>query len=270
MSKDKKLNAKDYDFLFLSTNGLFLAILGEYLRIADKIKLKDIIIRDFLARGCDCLRSIKTTWNIRCCVDSWILYRCLMDRLLHLRYLERTNSYREFDDWSFKKQYEYQNKAKSDKLFKDRTRGKDFDLSNHTKRYRKIVKTGVVWERPKAEDVARDMGMKFLYDYGYDYASSFVHPMSNDGIEDFKILLNISNDVRMGDPSLILKNSLVISTMTIQEGINNSDAKWISLLYDCLDSIRNYLSEKLPEYLVPLKKLSVMVQEYKKYNLCEI
>ncbi len=39
--------------------------------------------------------------------------------------------------------------------------------------------------RAKAAAIAKDMVMQFLYQYGYDYAFTHVHPMANDDQDDF-------------------------------------------------------------------------------------
>ena len=52
-------------------------------------------------------------------------------------------------------------------------------------RAKALSKNLPVWQRPKAEEVAKQLNMRFLYRFGYDFGSTHVHPMANDGQQDF-------------------------------------------------------------------------------------
>jgi hypothetical protein len=82
-------------------------------------------------------------------------------------------------------QYEAANRVRSDLNLKNQREDLLGDLTTeHKMRYQRLVTCPPDWRRPKAEDVATAMDLKFLYTYGYDYASQHA-PMANDGNEDF-------------------------------------------------------------------------------------
>ncbi len=260
----------NYTVLSDSLQALYHIILGMFMKLDGKLPLKDIIIRNITARSCICLRSISVLMESAYLVDAWILYRALLDRLLHLRYLEGTNTYKEFDDWSFKNQYEYNNTARSDGEFKERIDDDEFRPTQEQKdRYREICSKGVVWKRPYAEEVARSMDMTFLYKYGYDYASSLVHPMANDGDYDYhRIIKAGGNDP--GYDKYLKPNTILVGTMILQEGLNNSTPKWVALVYNSIDGIRQSLGGESAEKLAPLLKLSRYVRENVNFRICQL
>ena len=63
--------------------------------------LRDIVIRNFIARSSTMLNGIGQLWQIDDYQDCWILHRCLMDRLFHLKQLADTNGFDSFEAWSF-------------------------------------------------------------------------------------------------------------------------------------------------------------------------
>ena len=158
---------------------------------------KNIIIRNFIARSSISLKSIFALWDINDFQNAWIIYRSMMDRMFHLHHIGNKNEFIEFDDWSFFEQYKSQNRVKSDKEFKHEAVGWVYELSTEKKeRMRKLEKNKPLWKRPKAEQVAKDMNMEFLYNHGYDYASMHVHPMSDDGYQDFYTITKIESSIK--------------------------------------------------------------------------
>ena len=114
------------------------------------------------------------------------LHRCLLDRLFHLSYLREKNEFELFEAWSFLEQYESLNRVRSDPEFGRNLDGVGFSVTTEQKeRARTLSRDRPIWRRPKAEDVAKRLDMRFLYSYGYDYASRHIHPMANDGMQDF-------------------------------------------------------------------------------------
>ena len=98
------------------------------------------------------------------------------------------------------------------------------------------------WHRPNAEKVAKGMGLGFIYRYGYDYASRYVHPMADEGETDFNRLISKNDSDLLPDPTVI-RNSLLAQSMLIQEGLNASSMKWRAIVYDFLDQILKYLGD---------------------------
>jgi hypothetical protein len=78
--------------------------------------------------------------------------------------LNKEDQFAVFDDWSFKALYEAANRVRSDLTMKGQLKGAVEDLTSEQKlRYQKLVKNPPNWRRPKAEDVAKEMGLSFLY-----------------------------------------------------------------------------------------------------------
>lgn len=164
--------------------------------------LRDQIARNFVARGMACLDSILLVWQSESEKDAWILHRTLLDRLFHLHSLAAKNNFAEFDAFSFKATYEARNRLAStqnpvlrSKLASSLKQTQRFNRE----RYEKILDSGVEWRRPKAEDVAKEMGLECLYGLGYDYASTHVHPMADDGEVDFRRLTLPTQSGRLPD-----------------------------------------------------------------------
>jgi hypothetical protein len=117
-----------------------------------------------------------------------------------------------------------------------------------------IKRENANWSRPKAERIAKKMNLPFLYALGYDYASTHVHPMANDGEDDF---LRITRTARRStaDQITVLHNSVVILLLLIQTGLNASDLHWRAVLYDFLDHCILLLERGSREYTTTLAKI---------------
>ena len=85
----------------------------------------------------------------------------MVDRLAHLYYLESTYSYEEFENWSFIKQYEANNKALSDSQFKH-SLDKSFFVSDSAEKakFKKLKKQNISWSRPDIEKVFKSQDLK--------------------------------------------------------------------------------------------------------------
>ncbi|MFC2036314.1 DUF5677 domain-containing protein, partial [Chloroflexota bacterium] len=190
-----KLNDKH---ISLSSYVQAVSVLTDYARIVltsyDKTsnETRDIIIMNFMARSITSLRGILSLWQTQDYHDCWVLYRSILDRLFHLETLGRDDSFEAFDDWCFKNAYEYKIRCLSDSTIAekiDETNREYFTPSKEDeKRFSELNKENITWKRPKASDVASKMGLDILYNYGYDFASGFVHPTSKEGKEDYSRL----------------------------------------------------------------------------------
>jgi len=204
-------------------------------------QLKNLILRNFLAKSISQLDSIKLLNSSFQLYDCYILYRAMVDRLAHIYYLERTNSYEDFDNWSFIKQMEANNNGLSDESFNERIDKKFFTPSNADRiRYKTLKKQGVNWSRPDIQKEFKEKGFYFLYKFGYDYASSHVHPMANDGmIEYYRMTQNPPESVVNHfnyQTDLIIDNSSLIASMIARECLNYSTFKWRKICFDFIDS----------------------------------
>ncbi|MCI0794049.1 MAG: hypothetical protein J4O03_11350 [Chloroflexi bacterium] len=199
--------------------------------------------------------------------DCWILYRALIDRLFHLRALADNNDFLIFDDWSFMRQYEYRHRVRSDPEFKDTLNPEVFrDTHEERERYQEIKKRSPKWKRPHAETIAKKMGCEFLYKYSYDYASTHVHPMANDGDEDFRRLTGLIQYDQPLDRRVILNNSCLTLVLLIQEGLNAGTLHWRTLVYDFLKHFMDSLRSGSKEYGITFIKIVEMKEEM---GLCQ-
>jgi hypothetical protein len=118
-----------------------------------------------------------------------------------------------------------------------------------------------VWQRPKAEEVAKTLDMRFLYRFGYDFASTHVHPMANDGQQDFFTLTKLGPTAEPLEQRSVLSNTLLVGTMVVQAGLNASMLSWRALVYDFLDDLRRLLGKGADDYKRSFIKLAKMSEE---------
>ena len=241
--ENKYLGFEQYNNLFNIFYKFIIIILFEFKKY--NLKTKDIIIKNFISRSIVSLKSILELWKICDFQNCWIIFRCILERLFLLRDLQDSSSYEIFDKWSFKQQYDANNKVRNDSYFKERIDDKLFTLTEIQKeRYDSISIEKIKWKRPRAEEIAKKMDLDFLYKYGYDYASTHIHPMANDGIEDFFRLLNLPEKNNFPDQTIVIHNSFIVTKLLVQEGLNDSSFKWRAIIYNFLDDIFKYLENK--------------------------
>ncbi len=217
---------------------------------------RDEIIKNFIARSIVALKGVLKLWEIEDYPDCWVLNRCILDRLFHLKALVKNDDFELFDKWSFQKQYEHTHRLRSDPNFNKRIPSEVINnLDSYRDKYLAIKKERINWRRPKAEDMAKDLDLDFLYHYGYDYASAFVHPMANDGQEDFLRLTKLNAGQIMIDQRSILNNSCLAVTVLIQVGLNSSDLAWRRIIFNFLEDFRSLLSEGSKRYIVTFCKI---------------
>jgi len=230
------------------------------------LTIKDIILRNFLAKSISQLRTIQLLNNSGQLLDCYIIYRSMVDRLGHLYYLERTNSYQDFDDWSFLRQIDANNNSLSDVIFKD-TVPKEFFLptKGDKARYKEIQKKAIKWKRPDIEQEFKSKGFYFLYKFGYDYASTHVHPMANDGmIEYYRMIHNPPNEVVKHfhhQTQLIIGNATIISSMTVNECLSFSSLKWRAIVFGFIESFRQAMNDQDNEFELNYLKMKKFIDD---------
>ncbi len=228
---------------------------------------RNLVIRNFVSRSTMMLRGIFRLWELSDYQDTWIIHRALLDRLFHFHYLCEKNQFLEFDNWSFFEQYKAQNKVKSDLAFKHEAVGWVYELTDEQKfRVKTLSADPPKWRRPKAEDVAKSMALDFLYKYGYDFASTHVHPMANDGQQDFYTITNLEPTSKFPDQISVLSNSILATSLLLQEALNQSSFRWRRLLWDYIDQIRLFLDKGSDSFKESFSKLGHMFPET---ELCE-
>jgi len=217
---------------------------------------RNLICRNFVARTDMTASAIFRLYQMRDYQDCWILYRCLLDRLFHLRNLADTDGFDVFEAWSFLEQYRGLNRVRSDPEVEG---ARDHELFTPTedqkKRACELSAMPPAWKRPRAEDVAKEMDMRFLYVHGYDFASTHVHPMANDGDQDFYTITGIESAHSFPDQRMILSNTLLATTLVAQTALNASALAWRNVVYDFLGDIRQFLLTGAKDYRVSALKL---------------
>jgi hypothetical protein len=223
---------------------------------APEAKTKDKIIRNFIARSVVSLKSILALWKIDAFADCWVLHRCIVDRLFHLKSLANDKAFDIFDDWSFKQQYDYMNKIRSDPEFKGMVDPGFFkDADRQKARYAEICKRKVDWKRPRAETVAKDADWDFFYKYAYDHASSHVHPMANDGELEFLRLTKLAEPRNSGEPRLVINNSCLAMAVLLNEGLNISSFSWRRIVFNFISDYTAFLRTGSKKYLRTFYKI---------------
>jgi hypothetical protein len=223
---------------------------------------RDIIIRNFIARTDTMVRAVFRLWDLEDYQDCWILYRCLLDRLFHLSHLQEHEQFETFEAWSFLEQYNALNRVRSDPEFSGALESKMFGLTLEQKeRAKALLKNPPIWQRPKAEEVAKRLNMRFLYRFGYDFGSTHVHPMANDGQQDFFTITKLEPAPEFPDQRSVLANTLLVGTMIVQQGLNASTLSWHALVYDFLDDLRRFLGTGSDDYKLSFVKMRRLIEQ---------
>jgi len=228
--------------------------------------LRETVARNFIARGMSCTQSIYAVWKAGSEQDAWILHRSLLDRLLHLHYLGETDGFSDFEEHSFRSIYEARHQLLSDPDMRGKAPPSLKELQKKNRpRYESISQKQSQWRRPQAEEVAKRMDLGFLYRFGYDYASMHVHPMAGDGEADFTALISPPGAVKLPDPTVV-RNSILVQSMLVQEALNISRMRWRAIAYDFLDQVRVFLGTGDPQFHVTFYKI---VRAWPEFELCD-
>jgi len=264
ISKKEYLELNEYVELAEAINIVSTMILFCFAKSTNSIK--DNILRNFVARSTISQMSIFALYELKDYSGAWVIHRTLLDRLFHLHSIGARDEYVDFDDWSFFNQYRDQNRLRSDPQFDVEASGWVYELSDdQKKRIQRLSNNKPQWKRPKAEDVAKDMGLEFLYKYGYDYASKLVHPLSDDGLQDFYEITGLEPRPKYPSQISVLSNSILANTLVIQSAMNSCSLSWVKILWDLIDSFRLALDGNLEEYKLTLVKLCEL---YKQGEIC--
>jgi hypothetical protein len=203
---------------------------------------RDTIIANYLARTVTMTRSVLELYRLGDFQDCWVLHRSMMDRLFHLEHLIDTDGFEAYEEWSFMQQYNATRRAREDPLFRAATEGPFFQVTpEQRERAKQLKKNPPAWSRPKAEEVAHKLNVHFLYRYGYDFASTHVHPMANDGLRDFYSITGLEPAPEFPDERVALSNTLLIATMIAQSCLNGSSMLWRVGVYEFLAAILEFL-----------------------------
>lgn len=103
--------------------------------------------------------------------------------------------------------------------------------------------------------------MRFLYRFGYDFASMHVHPMANDGEQDFYTTTKLEPAPDFPDQRAILSNTLLVASIVVQHGLNASILAWRAVVCDFLDDFKRFLDTGADDYKVSFLKLQSMIEQ---------
>lgn len=235
------------------------SVVLEIARTDDSLKHK--IICDFVARVISSLLSIERLWELGHFEDCWILNRTILQRLFLLSHLRESDEFKEFEEWSFVKQAKALHKLATDQEFRQKVEADDLVFeAEQWARFLELNQKGISWKEPRPEDVAKKMKMSFLYHYGYDYASRFIHPFAGDGRDAVHRLIQ-KDWIPTPRHSVVVKNSILAVTMVFQEALNASDLRWRPILFDFLDQVRESVEDASQDYGLSFLKIAQLFQE---------
>lgn len=218
--------------------------------------LKDQIIGNFIARGTVCLDSIYLLWEAGSYQDCIVLQRTLVDRMLLLRHLIDQDEFAKFERWSFQRQFQSAHNSLSSPEIKAKILpewlNKAMALQAERRaRFNKEPKS--TWHRPDPKEIAKRTNLALIYKLGYDYPSTEVHPMADDGKEDFTRLLGLPSESYGGELT-VLRNSLVAHVYMSNSGFAACAVLWRSFVSDFFEQVMSLLESGTKEYLDTFQK----------------
>jgi hypothetical protein len=174
----------------------------------------------------------------------------MLDRLFHLVDIDENNRYESFDDWSFYQQCKIWHLVRCDPQFCDAPNSQMSEPTPAEKeRYNRLSKCPPKWKRPKAQDVAKSLELPFLYRYGYDFASTHVHPMANDGLQDFFTITNLQPERSFPNPRAVLHDSILVGIVILEQSLSRCDFEWLGVLNRFFSSLMVHLYNGSCEYM---------------------
>lgn len=221
------------------------------LKLTEKISSqKEIYLRNSLAKNVCLLKSILLLSQSNAYNDGWILYRSLVERLVYIYYLTEKDYFELFDEWSFIKKYEYRNNARADEKFKHILLDPNFQVkSEESNKYNKLKAKNIKWKKPDPSLILKKVGLDFIYKFAYDFASMHTHPMISDGEFEFLSITGLEpNPYKTIDQSILINNSILITTLIHQVVLNRLDFKFRAIVYSFFEEVRKYINNESNTY----------------------
>ena len=218
--------------------------------------LQDQIIGNFIARGTVCLDSIYQLWEANNYQDCIVLQRTLVDRMLLLRHLVDQAEFGAFECWSFQNQYRAARINLSDPAIRAKLQPywlNEAIAKQAERRTRFEQEPKSEWHRPRPEEIAKRTKLSHIYRVAYDYPSTEVHPMADDGKEDFARLLGLASE-SFGDESVVIHNSLVTQIYLSNCGLGACDVLWRAFVSEFFDQMLSLLESGSSEYESTFRK----------------
>lgn len=239
---NNRLTEINYDRVINSLENVTKGILHSF--VFENLTIKEIIIRNFIAKSFSLLNSVNLLQQTKQFGESAVLYRVLVERFLYLKYIADNNLYKEFDDWSFVKNFESRNNVRSFPEFnKNIEEGFLKDEKTEIVRYQKLKSSKNKWKEPNLENYSKQIDLGFLYKLSYDVGSSFVHPRSSEGQIDVNRLTGLQNNKEWTFIP-ILHNSILIHLVIIKTSFIALKFENNKMIYTYCDKLLNYISEE--------------------------
>lgn len=217
------------------------------LELSEKVETnKDIYLRNSIARSITLLKSIDLLYQQKAFNEGWILFRSLVDRLVHIYYLTDQDKFDSFEEWTYIEKYEYRNNIRSDEKFKRILKDPLFNIKKQeSNKYRSLKRKNIEWRKPIPKNILYEKGLDFLYKYGYDYASKRTHPTSDDGEFEFYSLTGLEpNPYKNIEQQILINNSILVTTLIQQVIFNQLSFRFRGLVYSFLDEIRKEINNE--------------------------
>ncbi|HCE3433789.1 TPA: hypothetical protein NG611_004498 [Vibrio parahaemolyticus] len=196
---------------------------------------------NFTAKTVKQVRAVLALWHAECFDECYIIQRCILDRLFHLKDLNDKQCYDDFDDFSFYKTFQTYDKIRNDPSF-SHIKGLLKPTKGESKRFQQLSKSKLKYQRPKAQHVAKKLELDFLYHQGYDWASTTVHPMFSDGEQDVRLLLQPSLKVEISQNLDVIHNSLLYAQLIVNEALVELNLIWRSTINKFMDALFAFLN----------------------------
>ncbi len=243
-------SAADYKAAYADSAHFYALALEQFVRTVPDTS-KNRILRNFVSAAIMRLGNIFLLWREGSYTDCWILYRALVERFVYLRRLAREDEFEEFERWSIQRMF-----RDAEALLHNPDFASDFSpeqlrsLKKLSKKERERINRDPKsnWHRPKAKDELRGSGnLKTIYISGYHFASMKVHPMHNDGEDDFARLMLAENPDDT-EATAILHDASIVFHLIIGEWLVASGVSWKSFVFDFLAGVHGFLDSGSKEY----------------------
>jgi hypothetical protein len=190
--------------------------------------VRDIIIRNFLARGLTLLQSILLLYEREDSDSGWILHRALIERLATLLALAQNDDFDVFEEWSFVNQFEGRRAVRDDQELGQRFRPYSLeDTPEERERYLHLKTKDVLWKPPRVKDIMTGR-YRILYRLGYDYGSRAMHSRAHDGTHDVHRLVRDAGlpQLSVFRDEVLLYNSFLVFALLLWEAIGATTLTW--------------------------------------------
>ena len=265
VNKVNGFDQQEYEMAIGALRGFTIVTLFSLTKTTEG-NLKDHIIRNFIARGAECLDSILSLWKLGRYDDCTVLQRAHTDRVIHLIDLIERDGFAEFERWSFRRQFEMVDRALSDPRIQSKIGPVALRNARELHRERRIrfnQEPESNWHRPDHKEVAKQIEFPLLYRLGYDYPSTEVHPMADDGEESFYRLISAEAELKsFGDHFVVLHNTFASQIYLVIKGLNACNVVWEDLVGSFLSQLFSFLESGSKNYMATFVAITGRGSDY--------